>query len=392
MALIKRGGIWWFDFRFEGIRYQRSTKERNKNKAQGITAAFRTALANRCVGIIERKPAPTFGAALKSFLLWSEEEHREHPATYRRYKASSKPLLAFHRFKGKSIDEITPAMIEEYKARRARQSGKQTKRPLRPATINRELACLKAIFNHALKDRHDFANPVSDVEFLPERNEQTRVLSFEEQRKYLAAATPNVKDVSTLILETAMRPEEVYRMRVENVELIQGYVFVPFGKTRAARRRIPLTATALAVLKRRIEAQTVGYLFPHRNDPQRHITTVAKGHKTALRDSKVRPFRLYDCRHTWATRAAEAGVDLTTLAALLGHGKLNMVMRYAHPQEQHQVDTVKRLEAFNAAKEIAEVEKAKQAEKLTGKKTVPTVLTTVPNPATKTTDENPPVN
>ena len=66
----------------------------------------------------------------------------------------------------------------------------------------------------------------------------------------------------------------------------------------------------------------------HRKDPQRHITTVAKGHKAALRDSKVRPFRLYDCRHTWATRAAEAGVDLTTLAALLGHRKLNMVMRY----------------------------------------------------------------
>ena len=83
---------------------------------------------------------------------------------------------------------------------------------------------------------------------------------------------------------------------------------------------------------------------------------------------------------------------MTTLAALLGHSKLNMVMRYAHPQEQHQADTVKRLEVFNAAKEIAEVEKAKQAEKLTEKKKVPTVFTTVPHPATKTTDEHAPVN
>jgi hypothetical protein len=32
-----------------------------------------------------------------------------------------------------------------------------------------------------------------------------------------------------------------------------------------------------------------------------------------------------------------------------------MVMRYAHPQEKHQADAVKRLEAFNAAKEIAEI-------------------------------------
>ncbi len=67
---------------------------------------------------------------------------------------------------------------------------------------------------------------------------------------------------------------------------------------------------------------------------------------------------MYDLRHTWATRAAEAGIDMPTLAALLGHSKLNMVMRYAHPQEKHQVEAVKRLEAINAAKEIAECEKA----------------------------------
>jgi predicted metalloprotease len=66
-------------------------------------------------------------------------------------------------------------------------------------------------------------------------------------------------------------------------------------------------------------------------------------------------------------------VDLTTLAALLGHSKLNMVMRYAHPQEQHQAETVKRLEAFNAAKEIAEVEAQKRA----SGQVVPTVFTTV---------------
>jgi len=35
-------------------------------------------------------------------------------------------------------------------------------------------------------------------------------------------------------------------------------------------------------------------------------------------------------------------------------------MRYAHPQERHQIDAVKRLEAFNAAKEIAEAEKKKR--------------------------------
>lgn len=51
------------------------------------------------------------------------------------------------------------------------------------------------------------------------------------------------------------------------------------------------------------------------------------------KDGFTPPFRLYDLRHTFATRAAEAGVDIMTLAALLRHSRMQMVMRYAHPTE-----------------------------------------------------------
>jgi len=66
-------------------------------------------------------------------------------------------------------------------------------------------------------------------------------------------------------------------------------------------------------------------------------------------------------------------MDVPTLTALLGHSKLNMVMRYALPQEQHQADAVKRLEAFNAAKEIAEIERQKNRSKAPVSETVATM-------------------
>ena len=65
-------------------------------------------------------------------------------------------------------------------------------------------------------------NPVSRVNFLKEQNEQTRVLSYDEQELYLAAATSMLRDIATLMLETGMRPEEVYRIRPENVHLAGG--------------------------------------------------------------------------------------------------------------------------------------------------------------------------
>jgi hypothetical protein len=53
-----------------------------------------------------------------------------------------------------------------------------------------------------------------------------------------------------------------------------------------------------------------------------------------------------------------------------------MVMRYAHPQEKHQADAMKRLEVFNAAKEIAEVERQKNRQNEPVSETVPTISPT----------------
>jgi len=79
------------------------------------------------------------------------------------------------------------------------------------------------------------------------------VLTYDEQRKYLAKACPILLDVATLMLETGM-PEEVYRIRPESVNLAENYVFNPYGKTKAAKRRIKLTATAKSILTLRIKA------------------------------------------------------------------------------------------------------------------------------------------
>ena len=360
MSIFKRGSVYWYHFLFNGEHVQRSTKQGNPRTARQIEAAHRTALAKGEVGIIERKKAPGFKAAMRSFLAWSEQQHKSHPATFRRYRISSTTLLSH--FGDQPIDRITPDDVERFKAARAveyktvkgKEKGtrKRTGQRIMPATVNRELACLKALFNHAIKSDLAVRNPVSRVAFLTEQNEQTRVLSFDEQARYLAAATPLLRDVATLMLETGMRPEEVYRIQPENVNLAGGFLFNPYGKTKAARRRVPLTVAARNVLTRRMAGLETPFLFPCDTDAARPVPKVNNAHDRAVKASKVAPFRLYDLRHTWATRAAESGIDLVTLAALLGHSKIQMVLRYAHPTQEHQARSVERLEQFNAARQM----------------------------------------
>jgi integrase len=88
------------------------------------------------------------------------------------------------------------------------------------------------------------------------------------------------------------------------------------------------------------------YLFPGRGVGDAPIVKVNNAHTATVGRCGVRPFRLYDLRHTWATQAAMAGVDIMTLAAMLGHSRVQMVMRYAHPTEEHQFNAMKKVQTF----------------------------------------------
>ncbi|HXN20741.1 MAG TPA: site-specific integrase [Candidatus Binatus sp.] len=149
-----------------------------------------------------------------------------------------------------------------------------------------------------------------------------------------------------------MRPEEVFRIQAENVDFKQKSIFNPNGKTKAARRTIPMTDDVLSLLMLRVkraEKLRTPYVFPSPHDVQRPIGSVKKAHRAAVTRAKItRRFRLYDLRHTFATRAVASGADLPTLSSLLGHASILMTMRYVHPAAEQKRLAMEKFERFRA--------------------------------------------
>lgn len=366
-------------FQIDGEHVQRSTKCKNKRDAEAVERAFRTQLARGEVGIKAKPVVPSFSLAMAEFLEWASIEHRSKPNTLRSYNSTSQSLKAF--FGDVALDRIEAADVEKFKQWRSGQRtkprtvakvqkgsklnspkgaenkgrGKKVEQKiLMPATVNRELALLKIMFNYYIRQDLITRNPVSKVRMLKEDNARLRVVTRREEDLYLMAANQPLQDFATIMIDTGMRNSEIAALEARNVFLDEGYLYVPSGKTRAAKRKIPLTARVRDILRSRIKSTPSGLLFENA-DTGRVLTTLKTAHAGALRRSKVAHFRLYDLRHTFATRFLEAGGDLVTLQAILGHSSISMVTRYAHPTDVHKFDAIHRMEEKRLEKDAKSI-------------------------------------
>jgi integrase len=352
MSLYKRGGVWWYDFDVNGTRIRESTGLLSRSSAARAEALRKAELIRNPGREESWEPAPQFDEfALKGFAEYSQNQHREHPSAHERYLRSVKVLIRF--FGQRTLDSIFSGDVERFKIIRSRERRKNARdgRTVTPAAVNRDLAVLRILFNLAMRMRKAKSSPVAGVKLLPEHNLQRRVLSWEEGLAYLAAASQPLRDVAMLMLETGLRPGEVFHLRKGDVNLELGFLRIPAGKTAFARRTIPLMQLARAVLATRILRANSEWLFPAPNNVTRPLSSMRKAHEATFHRSRIKPhFRFYDLRHTALTRMAMAGVDLPTLRELAGHASVQMTMRYVHPTPDHKKNAVRKLEAFCAAK------------------------------------------
>jgi site-specific recombinase XerD len=160
----------------------------------------------------------------------------------------------------------------------------------------------------------------------------------------------NKRDTAILALmaKAGLRVGEVVALELGDIELgaRSGWVTVRMGKGNKTRR-VPLSSGVCRALWAYLAvrpASGTSVLFLSRSgnplstrDVRRLVTRLAR---RAGIEGRVTPHVL---RHTFATQALEKGVDVATVAAILGHESIATTSRYLHPSEARLVEAVERL-------------------------------------------------
>ena len=243
-----------------------------------------------------------------------------------------------------TLADATPAVIAQTRDNLL-QAPARGDRPRSPASVNRHLAALSAVYTIAVKEWMWLDDsPMRKVSKLKEPRGRVRFLSEAERTALLESCRqsdePLLYPLVVTAISTGARLGELLGLRWSNVDFQMGLIRLEDTKN-DERRAVPLTGHALEQVRelssvRRIDTDLV---FPFKGGKQGMRTPWEK----ALKAAKIDDFRFHDLRHSAASYLAMNGATLAEIAEILGHKTLQMVKRYAHLTEQHTSQVVSRM-------------------------------------------------
>ena len=329
MGIFQKGKNWYIDYYVKGRRKRKKIGTSKKLAMQVLKDVQLKIAKGEYLGIYDEKKIP-FNEYAKQYLDYSKANKAW--TTYNRHdRFNVARLVSF--FKDKYLFEITPQMIEKYKAMRLAEVS--------PATVNRELANLKNMYTKAIEWGYVKSNPAKGVKLLKEPPGRLRYLKPEEVARLLDACSDHIKPVVVTALNTGMRKAEILNLRWKEVDLENRKITVINAKNNESRV-IPINQTLYKELSALSKKAKGEYIFSSRDG--RPYGSIKKAFTTALKRAKIDEFRFHDLRHTFGSHLVMQGVDLRTVQQVMGHKDIKMTMRYSHLSPEHVQEAMEKLD------------------------------------------------
>jgi integrase len=341
VTIYKRGKVWHYDFICHGRRYRGSTEETNEKRAQRIEddrkMEARTGSSNSCLPPRQQMTLREVAPRFQKWLETARSEKRGQPldADTKRYYNTGWRLLQDLEIVQMPMGSITKDDISALRF------------PAGPYNANCALRTLRRM----LRKAHDWnltGSPPTVLLF--EEVGRERIFSPKQESEFLAAAPQPLRDVWLCGRDAGMRPEEVLRMRVEDVNWDRRLIFIPRGKTANSRRYVPMSRRLMEALWLRTGDREEGWVFPSRikknGQPfskSGHLSYFVTAHQFIDVRDKIglgADYVLYSARHTFGTYLYAKTRNLALVMALMGHGDVKTAMRYQHPEFELAIDAI----------------------------------------------------
>lgn len=289
-----------------------------------------------------RPSAPALEAAGASWLeqarsgvIRARGGHRYKPATIRGYESALR-LRAFPALGAEPLDEISRADVQQLVDELAADG-------LAATTIETAVNAIRAIYRHEIARDRLKSNPTRGVELPAGGSRRERIATPAQARALLAAVSDDDRALWATAFYAGLRRGELMALRDQAVDLDAGEIRVVAGwdaiegeqPTKGRERRtVPIIGelrTILAAHRLRSGRRGADLLFgetplsPFRAKP---LQTRADA---AWAAAGLQRFTPHECRHTFASIAIAAGVNIGTVSAALGHASVTITWdRYHH--------------------------------------------------------------
>jgi integrase/recombinase XerD len=228
----------------------------------------------------------------------------------------------FARHFGRSPELLGPEQVRAYQEHLIAQQVSWS-------TFNQAVCALRFLYQVTL-GRPEL---IAHLPFAKRPRTLPTVLSPEEVLRLLQAALPG-RDRT--LLETAyacgLRLKELLGLQVKDIDSARLVLHIRHGKGQK-ERLVPLAPRLLQLLRDYWrEYRPATWLFPGAK-ATRTLTNSAVQRicrRTARRAGLSKPVHPHTLRHSFATHLLEAGVDLLSVQALLGHSRFQTTAKYLH--------------------------------------------------------------
>ncbi len=362
--LREKDGFYWVVVHYQGRR-KRKKIGKDKREALKVVHMVNAQLALGTFSLNPLDPSPPVEATLWCWY----EDYRPTFSTSFAQLAEINIRLHLVPFFGK----LTLAEIEERDILRfIAEKIERAEKPLRASTLTNILSVLRRVMTLAVEEKQLSRNPCQNLGKLlakvhrhqSDEVEHVSAWTREEVVTLLEVAKaeePRFHPLLTFLLSTGCRKGEGLGLKWEDVDFADSRILIrralvrgQLGTPKSGRARFVVLSPALAAIlhdlfaQRRRECLARGwgsvpeFVFCSETGGLLNERNVARTWDRLRRKAQcqgVRPLRLHDCRHTFASLALASGKSVRWVATQLGHANPELTLRvYAHTLREEETD------------------------------------------------------